>query len=69
MYTFVYWGPATFGRHETRPAGVRVQKVQRVLRFDGPLARGLWYRPSGDEYVWLLRSLGERLLNDKGRLL
>ena len=42
----------------------RVQKVQRgrltapteprvlkVLRFDGPLARGLWYRPSGDEYI------------------
>ena len=42
---------------------VRVQKVQkgrflgltgpmgrRVLKFDGPLARGLWYRPSGDEF-------------------
>ena len=41
----------------------RVQKVQkerflrwtgpmgrRVLKFDGPLARGLWYRPQGDEF-------------------
>lgn len=32
MYTFVYLGPAPFGRHETRLAGMRVQKVQRVLR-------------------------------------
>ena len=31
----------------TRPAGVRVLKVQRVLRFDGPPGRGLWWRPSG----------------------
>ncbi len=23
---------------------------RRVLKFDGPLARGLWYRPQGDEY-------------------
>ena len=23
---------------------------RRVLKFDGPLARGLWYRPLGDEY-------------------
>ena len=23
---------------------------RRVLKFDGPLARGLWYRPIGDEY-------------------
>ena len=22
----------------------------RVLKFDGPLGRGWWYRPSGDEY-------------------
>ena len=40
--------------------GVRVQKERflrwtgpmgrRVLKFDGPLARGWWYRPQGDEY-------------------
>ena len=24
---------------------------RRVLRFDGPLGRGLWYRPTGDEYI------------------
>ena len=43
--------------------GVRVDGVQkgrflgltgpmgrRVLKFDGPLARGLWYRPQGDEF-------------------
>ena len=23
---------------------------RRVLKFDGPLGRGLWYRPLGDEY-------------------
>ena len=23
---------------------------RRVLKFDGPLARGLWYRPSDDEF-------------------
>ena len=23
---------------------------RRVLKFDGPLARGWWYRPQGDEY-------------------
>ena len=23
---------------------------RRVLKFDGPLARGLWYRPAGDEF-------------------
>ena len=23
---------------------------RRVLKFDGPLARGVWYRPSGDEF-------------------
>ena len=23
---------------------------RRVLRFDGPLGRGLWYRPSGDKF-------------------
>ena len=23
---------------------------RRVLKFDGPLARGLWYRPQGDEF-------------------
>ena len=23
---------------------------RRVLRFDGPLGRGFWYRPSGDEF-------------------
>ena len=27
-----------------RPMGRRVRK------FDGPSGRGLWYRPSGDEY-------------------
>ena len=36
--------------------GVRVDgpkgpKVLRVLKFDGPSARGLWYRPAGDEYI------------------
>ena len=41
----------------------------KVLKFDGASGRGLWYRPSGDEYVWLLRSLGGRPLNDEGRLL
>ena len=35
--------------------GVRVLKMDRpdgrkVLKFDGPSGRGLWYRPSGDEY-------------------
>ena len=29
----------------TRPAGVRVQRVHRVLRFDAPNARGLWWAP------------------------
>ena len=52
------------GRSAARVQRVqRVQKVQRgrwtapteprvlkILRFDGPLARGLWYRPSGDEF-------------------
>ena len=50
--------------------GVRVHRVQRgrflgltgpmdrrVLKFDGPLARGLWYRPAGDEFVIPLRGL------------
>jgi hypothetical protein len=23
---------------------------RKVLKFDGPLARGLWYRPSGDKF-------------------
>ncbi|EHO61958.1 hypothetical protein HMPREF9453_02121, partial [Dialister succinatiphilus YIT 11850] len=23
---------------------------RRVLKFDGPLARGWWYRPQGDEF-------------------
>ena len=23
---------------------------RKVLKFDGPSGRGLWYRPSGDEY-------------------
>ena len=27
--------------------GVRVHRVLRVLKFDGPLARGLWWRPIG----------------------
>ena len=35
--------------------GVRVLKMDRpdgrkVLKFDGLSGRGLWYRPSGDEY-------------------
>ena len=31
-------------RDLTRPAGVRVQRVLKVRKFDAPSARGLWWR-------------------------
>ena len=38
------------GLYRERFLGLTGPMGRRVLKFDGPLARGLWYRPQGDEY-------------------
>ena len=35
----------------------------KVLRFDGPLARGLWYRPAGDAYEVSVAGLPSRCIS------
>lgn len=37
--------------------------VPKVLRFDGPLARGLWYRPAGDAYEVSVTGLPSRCIS------
>ena len=44
----------------TRPSGVRVQRVLRVLRFDAPIARGLWYAPSKKKGAIMIKPLQPR---------
>ena len=44
----------------------RVQKVLRVLRFDAPIARGLWYAPSKKKGAIMIKPYN-RALGAKGK--
>ena len=42
---FFDWRPFEIGIRRVQRVVEKVLRVLKVLKFDGPLARGLWYRP------------------------